>query len=103
YVGDVFGPASGVEDHAGGRGAIVGIADGERAGDGVGALWNDFVSSLLDGDGDGRAASGLGSEEADWFFFDEAEVDELVEGFADFSDERAAGHGDDYVVGETPA
>ncbi len=91
------------QDHLGGGGTVVGIADGERAGDGVGALGNDVVSSLLDGDGDGRAAGGLGSEEADRLFFDEAEVDELVEGLANFADERAASHGDDDVVGETPA
>src|SRR5258708_23839320 len=103
YVGDVFGPASGIKDHTRGCGAVVGIADGEGAGDGVGALGNDVVSSLLDGGGDGRAAGGLGSEEADGFFFDEAEVDEFVEGFTNFADERAAGHGDDYVVGGTPA
>ena len=35
--------------------------------------------------------------------FDQAEVDEFVEGFADFADERAAGHGDDDVVGQAPA
>ena len=43
------------------------------------------------------------SEEADWLFFDEAEVDEFVEGFADLANERAAGHWYNDVVGETPA
>ena len=102
-VGDVFGPAAVGADHLGGGGAVGGVADGERAGDGVGTLRDDVVSSLLDGGGDGRAAGGLRSEEADGLVFDEAEVDELVEGLADFADERAAGHGDDDVVGQTPA
>ena len=102
-VGDILGPAAGLADHLGGGGAVGRVADGERAGDGVGALRLDVVSSLLDGDGDGRAAGGLGSEEADGLVFDEAEVDELLEGLADLADERAAGHGDDDVVGQTPA
>ena len=65
-VGDVLGPAASLADHLGGGGAVGGVADGERAGDGVGALRLDVVSSLLDGDGDGRAAGGLRAEEADW-------------------------------------
>ena len=103
YVGDIFGPSARVANHARGGGAVGGVADGERAGDGVGALRDDFVSSVLDCGGDGRAAGGLGSEEADRFVFDEAEVDELVEGLANFADERATGHGDDDVVGQAPS
>jgi hypothetical protein len=90
-------------DHLGGCGAVGGVADGERAGDGVGALRRDVLSSPLYGGGDGRAAGGLGSEEADRLVFDQAEVDELLEGLADLANERAAGHGDDDVVGQTPA
>ena len=45
----------------------------------------------------------VSTEEADGLFFYEAEVDEFVEGLADFSDERAPSHGDDDVVGETPS
>ncbi len=103
YVGDVFCPATAAADHLCCGGAVGWIADGERAGDGVGALGLDVVGTVFDGDRDGRAACGLGTEEADWLFFDEAEVDEFVEGLANFADERAAGHGDDDVVGETPA
>ncbi len=51
----------------------------------------------------GEQPVGLGSEEANRLLFDEAEVDEFVEGFANFSDQRAAGHGDDDVVRKTPA
>ena len=67
------------------------------------ALRLDVVSALLDRVRDGRAAGGLRAEEADRLVFDQAEVDELVEGLADLADERAAGHGDDDVVGQTPA
>ncbi len=51
----------------------------------------------------GRAAGGLGAEEADRLVFDEAERDQFVEGFADFGNQRAAGHGNDDVVGQAPA
>ena len=103
-VGDIFGPAAVFADHLGGGGAVGGIADGERAGDGVGALRDDVLSSLLDRDWRWassrwpalrRSVTGLSS--------DQAEEDELVEGLADFADQRAAGHGDDDVVGQAPA
>ncbi len=102
-VGDVFGPASVGADHLGCCGAVGGIADGERAGDGVGALRDDVLSSLFDRDRDGRAAGGLRSEELHGLVFYQSEVDEFLEGFADFADQGAAGHWDYYVVGEAPA
>ena len=43
-VGDIFGPAAGVADHLRGGGAVGRVADGERAGDGVGPLRLDDVS-----------------------------------------------------------
>ena len=70
----------------------------------LGLLRLDVVSSLFDGDRDGRAAGGLRSEEAHRRLgFDQAEEDELVEGLADFADQGAAGHGHDDVVGQAPA
>ena len=104
-IGDVLGPASVCEDHLCGGGAVGGIADGERAGDGVGPLRNDVLSSLFDRDRDGRAAGGLRAEEAHGArrLLDQAEKDELVEGLADLADQRAAGHGNDDVVRQAPA
>src|SRR5579863_15572 len=103
YVRNVLGPAAGFADDARGVEAVGGVADGERAGDGVGALRLDDVSVVLDGFGDGGAAGGLRAEEADLLVRDEAERDEFVERLADLGDERAAGHGDDNIVGQAPA
>ncbi len=102
-IGDIFGPSAGIANGARGVEAVGGVADGERAGDGVGPLRLDDVGVVLDGLGDGRAAGGLRAEEADLLVFNEAESDQLVEGFANFGDERAAGHGHDDVVGQAPA
>ena len=46
-VGDVLSPAAGFGDHLGGCGAVRGVADGERAGDGVGALRLDVVPAFV--------------------------------------------------------
>jgi len=45
----------------------------------------------------------LRAKELNRLVFDHAEVDKLAEGLANFANERAAGHGDDDVVGQTPA
>ena len=102
-VGDVLGPAAGGLDHLGRGGTVGGVADGQRAGDGVGLLRLDVVAALLDGLRDGRAAGGLRAEEADGLVFDQAERDQLIEGLADLADQRAAGHRADDVVGQAPA
>src|ERR1700761_966711 len=52
--------------------------------------------------GYGRAACGLGSEEADWLVFDQAELDEFAECFANLGNQGASGHWHYYVVRPAP-
>ena len=77
------GPATVGADHFGGCGAVGGVADGEGARDGVGLL-RDHLCVLPDGGRDGGAAAGLSSEKLDGLVFDQAEVNEFLEGFAGF-------------------
>jgi len=102
-IGDVFGPAAGFADQLESEGAVGGIADGERAGDGVGLLRFEAREIAFDGVGDGRAAGSLRAEEFYWLGSDPAEKYEFVERFGDFADERSAGHGNDHVIGKSPA
>src|SRR5205814_251799 len=102
-IRDVFGPAAGIANGARGIDAVGGVADGQRAGDGVRALRLDDVAAVLYSLGDGRAARSLRAEEADRPVFDQAERDEFLECLADLRNERAASHGDDHVVRQTPA
>ena len=62
-----------------------------------------IVGAILDGGGNGRAAGGLGAEEADRLFRDQAQSDQLFKGLANLGDQRAAGHGNHDVIGQTPA
>ena len=48
-VGDIFSPSAGFADGARGIEAVGRVADGERAGDGVGALRLDDVGAVFDG------------------------------------------------------
>ena len=56
-------PTAAFEDLLGGVVAVGGVADGERAGDGVGLLRLEPIEAALDGGGDRRATRRLGAEE----------------------------------------
>src|SRR5258708_6824561 len=102
-VGDVLGPAAGLADLLDGKGAVSRTADGERAGDGIGLLWFESGEIALHAMGNRRAARGLRAKKLYWLWLDPAEGDQFAECFGDLGDQRPAGHGNDYVVGERPA
>src|SRR6266852_3354958 len=102
-IGNIFGPAARSADDFHGVVPVGRIADGQGARNRVGLLRIEAVFAVLDRVGNGRAARGLRAEKFHGLGVDQSQGDKLVEGFFDFRQQRAAGHGNDNVVGQTPA
>ncbi len=58
---------------------------------------------MLHRSADGAATCGLSAKEFHRLGFNELQLNQLVESFLDFSDQRAACHRDNHVVRQTPA
>ncbi len=102
-IGNVFGPAAAVANGSRGVETVGRIADGQRARDGAGFCGSNCSSLRFTASRNWRAAGGLRAEEFYFLFFDQAQRDQFVERFADFGDQRAAGHRANDVVRQPPA
>src|SRR5271156_116526 len=99
----VFSPATALANAACRKDTIGRVADGQRSSDGRRPLRFDMIGARLDRRRNGRATGSLRAEETHFLLFDQAERNQLLEGLADFRDERAAGHRHDNIVGQPPA
>ena len=80
FFGGVFGPSAASTITRRSVVAVGGIADGQRARDGLGLLRIDLVLAVLHRVGDRRAAGGLRAEEFHRLWRHQAQRDQFLEG-----------------------